>query len=370
MPDKVRIGLVGSAPPGSWSRTAHVPALQSLPEIELAAICTTREESAREAAATFGIPHAFADVAEMARRPDIDAVAVVVRVPNHYGPVMAALEAGKHVFCEWPLGQTTAQAEEMLQAARRKNVVHMVGLQARVSPVINYIKDLVAQGFVGRVLSATILSSRSGHGDRIPQSRVWSEDRRAGINALTNGHTVDTLRYCCGDFAEVSALLATRFPEPTVIETGEKITKTSPDQVAIVGTLSSGAVATAHMRNGTFRGSGSFFEINGTEGDLILASPDSEGIQFAKSVLRGAQRKNGESSGLVELAVPDGYTWVPPSVPSGAPFNVAQGYARFARTIRSGTTEIAPDFAVAVDMHHLIDAIQQSSDSGRRVTQA
>ncbi len=367
MPEKVRIGLVGSAPPGSWSRNAHVPALQSLPEIELTAICTTREESAREAAATFGTRLAFADAAEMARHPDVDAVAVVVRVPNHYAPVMAALDAGKHVFCEWPLGQTTAQAEEMLQAARRKNVVHMVGLQARVSPVINYIKDLVAQGFVGRVLSATILSSRSGHGDRIPQSRVWSEDRRAGINALTNGHTVDTLRYCLGDFSELSALLATRFPQPVVIETGEKIHKTSPDHVALVGTLENGAVVAVHIRNGTFRGSGSFFEINGTEGDLILSSPDSDGIQFAKSVLRGAQRKNGESSGLVELQVPERYAWVPPSMPSGPPFNVAQGYARFARTIRSGKTEITPDFAVAVDMHHLIDAIQESADSGRRV---
>lgn len=110
MAKKVRIGLIGSAPPRSWSLKAHIPALQSLPEIELTAICTTREESAKEAAAKFGARLAFADPHAMARHPDVDAVAVVVKVPEHYKPVMAAIEAGKHVFCEWPLGQNTPQA--------------------------------------------------------------------------------------------------------------------------------------------------------------------------------------------------------------------------------------------------------------------
>lgn len=255
----------------------------------------------------------------------------------------------------------------MFEAARRKGIVHMIGLQARVSPVVNYIKDLVAGGYVGRVLSATVLSSRDGHGDVVHQNKAFGEDRNAGINTLTNGHTIDTLRYCLGEFAEISAMLATRFPEPTIIETGEKIKKTSPDQVLVNGTLQSGAVAAVHLRNGTFRASGMLFEINGTEGDLILSSPDSDGIQFANSALRGAQRKNGESSGLVELHVPASYTWIPSSVPSGPPFNVAQGYAKFARTILEGKTEIAPDFEVAMGMHRVIDAIQRASDEGRRV---
>ena len=78
-----------------------------------------------------------------------------MKVPDHYLPVMAAIEAGKHVYCEWPLGRNTDEAAQMLAAAERRGVRHAVGLQGQVSPAICYAKDLIAEGYVGRVLSAT-----------------------------------------------------------------------------------------------------------------------------------------------------------------------------------------------------------------------
>jgi len=76
-----------------------------------------------------------------------------VKVPDHYVPVMAAIEAGKHVYCEWPLGRNTDEAARMLTAAERKGVRHAVGLQGQVSPAIDYMKDLIADGYIGRVVS-------------------------------------------------------------------------------------------------------------------------------------------------------------------------------------------------------------------------
>src|ERR687890_775264 len=116
MTAKIRVGIVGATvtPGGSgWGANAHVPALRALPEYELTAVCTAHEETAQASAAAFGARLAFHDVAAMVAHPDIDLVAVVVRVPGHRDLVVRALEADKAVFCEWPLGATLAEAEAM-----------------------------------------------------------------------------------------------------------------------------------------------------------------------------------------------------------------------------------------------------------------
>ena len=89
----------------------------------------------------------------MVASPEIDAVAVVVRVPSHYAPTKAALEAGKHVYCEWPLGRTTEEAVELAELAKAQGSTTAVGLQARVDPALMYMKELVAAGYVGEILA-------------------------------------------------------------------------------------------------------------------------------------------------------------------------------------------------------------------------
>ena len=114
MSERLRIGIVGADARGQgWAPLAHFPALRSLPEYEIAALCTAHEDTARAAAERYGVAKAYHDYREMFADPGIDVVSVVVRAPNHHEVVMAALEAGKPVYCEWPLGVTTAQAEAM-----------------------------------------------------------------------------------------------------------------------------------------------------------------------------------------------------------------------------------------------------------------
>src|SRR6476620_195598 len=134
MVSKIRLGFVGANVRSLWASQSHFPALLASPEVELTAVCTTRPESAEEAREAFGAKLAFSDYREMVTSPEIDAVAVVVKVPEHYGPTKAALEAGKHVYAEWPLGRTTAEAEELAELARSAGVQTAVGLQSRVSP--------------------------------------------------------------------------------------------------------------------------------------------------------------------------------------------------------------------------------------------
>src|SRR5207244_4992002 len=97
----------------------------------------------------------FHDYHEMVRHPDIDLVSVSVRVPLHHAMVMAALHAGKHVYCEWPLGANLAEAEAMAALARATGVRTMIGLQANGDPVLLRLRELLAEGYVGEVLSCT-----------------------------------------------------------------------------------------------------------------------------------------------------------------------------------------------------------------------
>src|SRR5260221_3401213 len=162
MADKIRLGLIGASVRGTWSSRSHLPALRASTDIELTAVCTTRADSAEAARQAFGARLAFDDWHKIIASPAIDAVAVVVRVPSHYAPTKAALEAGKHVYCEWPLGRTTAEAVELAQLARAQGLVTAVGLQARVNPAIMHLKGLVDAGYVGEVMAVPVCLMRQG----------------------------------------------------------------------------------------------------------------------------------------------------------------------------------------------------------------
>ena len=105
MTDKIRVGIIGANANYGWSKRAHLPALLGMPDFELTAVCTSRPETAAESKAFYGANLAFHDYTEMANHPDVDLVVVSVSVPAHFGMVTAGLQAGKHVFCEWPLGR-------------------------------------------------------------------------------------------------------------------------------------------------------------------------------------------------------------------------------------------------------------------------
>jgi predicted dehydrogenase len=131
--NKIRVGIVGASASRGFASIAHIPALRSLPQFDIAAVCTTRQETAEAAAAEYGARLAFSDPEALARHSDVDLVTISVKVPDHYRPVMAAIAAGKHVYCEWPLGRDTDEAVRMLDAAERSGIRHAVGLQGQVT---------------------------------------------------------------------------------------------------------------------------------------------------------------------------------------------------------------------------------------------
>ncbi|KRF09904.1 Gfo/Idh/MocA family protein [Paenibacillus sp. Soil787] len=153
MDKKMRVDIIGGSANNQWASSTHIPALQRLQKFRITAIGTTRMESAEKSASLYGVPHAFADSNVLSQHPDVDMVIVSVKVLGHYDAVMTALNAGKHVYCEWPLGLNTSQAISMNHLALEKKVHTAVGLQARQSPEVNFVKDRVIKGYLGKVLS-------------------------------------------------------------------------------------------------------------------------------------------------------------------------------------------------------------------------
>ncbi len=361
--DGIRIGLIGANVNYGWSQRAHLPALLRLPEYELAAVCTSRRETAEESAKHYGAPLAFHDYREMAAHPDVDLVSVSVRVPMHHPMVMAALEAGKHVFCEWPLGMNLDQAREMSALAASRGVRHMVGLQARGDPALMHLRKVLADGYVGDVLSCNMTMFLPGALQR-DSGRAWMADGTKGGHTLSiaAGHSVDVVCFCVGEFVDVSAKVSTQVPEWTLSDTGGRVEVTAPDNVLISGVLDNGAVASVHVATIPWHGTGWRMEVYGREGTVVAASEQM--VQYADVRLTGAR---GDGAAMEEIQVPRDLAAVPADVPPGPPFNVAQLYRRLAGAIR-GEGGSDPDFQLAVTRHHLLDAVQRSSDRGVRVS--
>jgi len=359
MADKVRIGLIGASVRGTWSSRSHLPAVRASSDVELTAVCTSKADSAEAARQAWGARLAFDDWRKMVASPEIDAIAVVVRVPSHYAPTKAALEAGKHVYCEWPLGRTTAEAVELAALATAKGLVTAVGLQARVNPTLMLIKEQVEAGFVGEVMAVHVSLMREGVLTR-PSHRTWQRDAELGANTLTiaNGHTVDAMRFVAGDFRRLSAVVATQAKQWLDTGTQTWLDVTAPDNVLVSGRLANGAVASVHVGAIPFAGSGYRMEIYGRDGTLTATGEESP--QLCEVFLQGA--KGADT--LAPIPVPERFTIAAPGTPSGEAVNVGQMYTLFARAIRGGKSD-QPNFATAVELHRLVDAIKQASDQGR-----
>jgi predicted dehydrogenase len=223
MGETLGVGVVGANPTRGWAVRTHLPAIKALDEFDLVAVATTRQESADETARTFSVPHAFADARALVEAPYVDVVAICVKVPEHFAIVHAALEAGKHVFCEWPLGASSQEAKQLEQVAAARSVANVVGLQGSKSPAVNYLRDLVAGGSVGEVLSVSVAQRSSSRGRReVPADEVWETDAANGatLSRITGGHTIDILQYCVGDLVELTSTVATRYGTASVIGSG------------------------------------------------------------------------------------------------------------------------------------------------------
>ncbi len=358
---RIRVGIIGASVHYGWGQRAHLPAILALPEYELTAVCTAHAETAAESARHYGARHGLHDYRELVALADVDVVVVCVRASRHHDLVKAAVQARKHVLCEWPLGARLDVATELAALARQRQVHTMVGLQSRGSPAILRLRELIAQGYVGQPLACSMTLAIPRYPDyRTPAD--WAENPEKGGRVLMihAGHAIDSFCFCVGEFREVAAMVIKHIPDPAAVRSVADVPPESPDAVIASGVLENGAVATVSVTTNSGRAGGWRLEALGDEGSIVATCPTT--VLWGPVTLRGA--KAGDDK-MVDLDVPPGLRTAPDGFPDGPPFNVAQLYRRFAQAIRDGR-QVQPSFDDAVRRHRLLDAIQVSSRTGQR----
>jgi predicted dehydrogenase len=351
---EIRVGIVGANAKSSWAKVSHVPAINGLPGLKLSAVATHNEQSAREAAKAFGADRWFSDPFAMIRDERIDVITVAVKVPGHRELVLAALEAGKAVYCEAPLGRTVAEAERMASAVGSLHTA--IGLQGRLNPAVRRAAQLVSSGKIGWPLNARIVSSTAGFGPEMPSVYDYFNKESSGANLLTisAGHTLDVVEAVLGPILEVDARTEIRWPTVKLTDTGGESVRQTADQVGVLGKTSSGAVFTADIHGGVAHEDALFsFEIRGAGGWLNLSGGHPYGFQCGDLKLTS----NVAFVRPEEAAVSGGFM--------GAAINVGEVYAYLLRDLHAGAYN-APDFEHALHNARLIEAVKCADELGER----
>lgn len=338
----LRVGVVGAS---GWAGASHLPALAALAEFEVTAVATTNQASADKAAAAHGARLAFADAGMLAAHPDVDLVVVSVRAAEHAKVVRAALAAGKHVLCEWPLAVDLAEAENLARAATTAGIVHAVNLQGHHSPDARFVADLLADGAIGHLESVALVAAGDPlGGERIPPELAWSTDPAGGTSLLTimAGHFLATLERVAGRLVEVSA----RLPRPY---------HRVPAQVLLHGVLANGASASVAVHGGSGSPDGFLIKLVGTEGTVTATQVRSGTYMHWTD---WDIKINGK-----QATVPDSYRTAPFDPAAGPIANVAAVYQEIAAAVAEGR-QPQPDFHAAAAHHRLLAAIERSAERG------
>lgn len=150
MKDRIRIGIIGA---GQIAQH-HLAAWAQLPEAQLIAIADLFPEKVDAAKQKYGIPHGYADFMDLLKRDDIDAVDVCVHNNKHAPITIAALKAGKHVYCEKPMAGTYRDAADMLAAARKAGRMLHIQMGTIYSAETRAARKLIDDGHLGRIYYA------------------------------------------------------------------------------------------------------------------------------------------------------------------------------------------------------------------------
>ena len=357
----IRIGLIGATPGRGWAGMAHVPAIRAVPGLTLYAVATRREETARAAAEAFGAPLWFDDADAMIAHDGVDAVVVAVKAPHHHALVKQALLAGKPVYCEMPFGHTLEEARDLETLARERKVTTAVGLQGRFSPWLRQIRDVVASGRLGRLLSTSLVAFDELSVGTIDQANAYLLDIANGANPLTihSAHYIDALCFALGQFTTVSAITVVSRPRVVVRQTGEVLPATSPDQIALCGRLEDGAVASFLMRAGS-GGDPSFrWEIQGE--DAVLSVTSTGYLMWRPLTLELWDEKTKHQDVLPPPEPAD--EWATIATVEGPAQHVAYAYAAFAQDIRTGS-KTSVTFSDALRRLETMEAIRAAAHSG------
>ncbi|MBS0258096.1 MAG: Gfo/Idh/MocA family oxidoreductase [Proteobacteria bacterium] len=285
---KLNIGLIGSGFMGQAHADAYRRAgvlyrdLAAIPHLYM--LADASDEMAADAAARYGFEKSTGDWRRLVEDPNVDIVDITSPNVMHHEMALAAIEAGKHVYCEKPLSVTLAEAEQMAAAARKKGVKTMVAFNNIKTPAAMLAKQLIDRGDIGQPMRFRGWFDQGFFNDPdLPFS--WRCTRRdAGSGALGDlgSHVISVAQYLLGPVESVIAQSQTFFPTRPVPRGGSgygaKAGNDAPramveneDQIQALVRFKSGAGGTIEAsRVAAGKVFGVYWEISGTEGTIIM----------------------------------------------------------------------------------------------------
>ncbi len=345
LPMPINIGFIGA---GSIARQRHLPNLAKIPGVQVIAVANRSRQSAQAVAGDFNIPEVVDDWRRLVARQDIDAIFIGTWPYMHQEMSVAALNAGKHVFCQARMAMDLAQAKTMVAAAHaHPKQVHMVCPPPQRMPFEPYIQNLLATGQLGTLTAVELYAVGGANLDR--EKITWRERAEfSGRQILARGIYAETLNAWLGPYEELCARLATPIPIKTDPATHQSVPIGIPQVVTITGKLKNGALAYEHHSGLATDQStpGARLTIWGLNGTLRYAFGDS-----------------------IELAQP-GQRLAPVDVP--AQFRrgwcVEQDFITAVQNARQNKPwKVSPDFDEALLYMQKVEAVHVSAKTGHSI---
>jgi predicted dehydrogenase len=342
----LRVGLIGA---GANTRLRHLPGLQALSDVEIAAVCNRRQASTVAVAREFNIPHTYERWEDLIADPDIQAVVVGTWPYLHCPITLAALQAGKHVLTEARMSMNAAEAHEMLAAARRhpRLVCQIVpspyGLKGDT-----VMRELIREGFIGELREVHVYSRNGALADPVSPLSWRQDGALSGVNMLTLGIVHETLLRWVPPPLRVLAQAHAFTVERIDPESGVRRPVGTPDSVQVLSVLTNGARASYHLSGVTPFGQGTAIQLYGTDGVLYY--------DLLADRILGVSRTHGAApapaESLREIPIPK---------------EKARGWqveADFLDSIRLGTPVQRTNFEAGVAYMEFTEAVARSARTG------
>lgn len=268
----MKVAIIGA----SFAKAAYLPALALIEDVEVVAISSARLESAQATATAFKIPNAYDDWQVMIDKHPVDLVCVVTPPVYHAQMALTALDAGAHVICEKPMAMNSDESQQMLEKAVSLNRIHMMGHELRFNPTRRKIRQLIADGAIGKIQHINVVNITAG-GDPAarPANSWWAmEDMGGGILGANGSHQIDLLRFWLGDIAEISGHITTMVKDRIGKDNGQPWVATADDQTNFTAITTNGVLVSVFLSSAARHNFGNHVHIYGSEGTIMLSNND------------------------------------------------------------------------------------------------
>jgi predicted dehydrogenase len=375
---KVGVAMIGY---GGIGRV-HVMAYRNIPfhyglpadTINIVGVATTRPETAQQAAREIGCDIWTTNYRDLLARDDVDLVDICVPNQAHKEIIVAAAEAGKHIYCEKPLSMTVAEGQQMVEAVTKARVKNQMTFNFRFFPAITRARQLVEEGFLGHVFSFRGRYYRSSYinYDKPLSWRLRQETSGGGALFDLGSHILDLVYYLLGDFGSVQATLDTLIKERPIAAGAAEKGAVDVDDIALMHVrLAGGTLGLVEIsRMGTGATNDLQIEIFGHKGAIRFNSAEPSWLEVYDT--RDAGQPLGGMRGFRKLEVVqrhEGQKSPDWSMPPGFVRTHAECQYRFLKAV-SDDTPASPTLADGLHIQEAMEAAVRSSEESRWVSVA